>query len=348
MISNNLPINTSTVAYDNNARNARGVVPKEMDSNPISVTSTRDSAEVAPSRADSFDVDALVKQIWSFTSGRLAQAEASGASDKQMNSMWQAAEKGVKTGFSEAKEALEDLGQLDDALKMKIDTAFGQIMDKLSERDLSNVSNVDSQPKSETLPAAMDRRIGVAQYERQTFSLDLKTNQGDTILIRSVAENKSTLDDQRFGSTSSTRWTTASSNGFELIIKGDLNDQERADLDALLAQVNEVANEFYTGNYDTAFSMASDLSIDGSSLKTMDLNLTEVKSQAVGVYAAMADDRPTLPKGLNALKEYADKLVDAQTNWQKRFDSSDSFIEAMKNHPVNDGSLTQRMMSLLG
>jgi hypothetical protein len=263
--------------------------------------------------------------------------------------MWAAAEKGVKQGFSEAKDVLDDMGELDDALKLKIDSAFGQIMDKLADRDLSATPEKSNpvEVRPQPISAPIDRQINMYQYERQTFSLNLTTNQGDQILIRSVAESESTLEDKRFGRESSTQWGNHQTSGFQLVIKGDLNEKEAADLDKLLAQVNEVANEFYEGDYQKAFDMASDLNINGSSLRSMDLSMKEVEAKGVGVYADVAEQPSRLPKGLQPLKEYADKLVANQEQWYERFQSKESFMKAIENHPMNNGKLFDTLSGLL-
>ncbi len=309
---------------------------KDLDQQPISTHEVEDSEAV--SRASNFDVDALVNQIWDFASARIATAEAGGASESELDDMWKAAEKGVSQGFGEAKDILEDMGQLDEALGYKIDTAYGEIMDKLGDRSTAKEPNMAevNLPKVQKAP---DRLVEIQQYERQTFSLNLRTNEGDKIQIRSVVESSSSLEDSRFGNKSSTVWGNQQSSGFELIIKGDLNDQERSDLDTLLAEINDLAYEFYEGDYETAFNMAQELNIDGSSLKSMRLSMTEVEQKAASVYSEAAEKPTVLPKGLTSLREYADKLIAAQNKWASNFNSPDSFLESLSNHPKNHGSL---------
>lgn len=341
----------TSVNYDRHNRDNRAeYAPKMLDKNPISVNEAKAASEVeAPSKAINFDVDALVDQIWGFARQRITDAKANGASEQELDKMFAAAEKGVKQGFGEAKDILEGLGQLDEPLALKINSAFGQIMDRLDDQDLTVGSKVTlpSPAQAKPIAAPVDRQINMYQYERQTFSLNLTTNQGDQILIRSVAESESTLEDKRFGRESSTVWGSQQSSGFQLIIKGDLNEQEAADLDALLAQVNEVANEFYEGDYQKAFDMASELNINGSSLRSMDLSMKEVEAKGVGVYADVAEQPSRLPKGLQPLKEYADKLIANQDKWFERFNSRESFLSAVEHHPMNNGKLFDTLSSLL-
>ncbi len=350
MLPNLLNSHSSSVSYSSYQSRFESQSYQKLDQQPISTQQAEktESARDATSKADNFDVDALVKQIWSFASARIAKAEADGASEAELDSMWKAAKQGVTQGFSEAKDVLDGLGELDDPLEMKIDSAFGQIMDKLDERSLEPMDNIQtSVPVPTTKPTSPDRAISLYQYERQTFSLDLTTAQGDKIQIRSVAEESSTADDLRFGRLSSTQWSHSETSGFSLVIKGDLNEQEAADLDALLANVNELAEEFYNGDYETALEKAQALSIDGTTLKSMDLSMQETQQKGASVYAEMAGQPSALPKGLEPLKQYAQKLMDAQEKWQAQFNSAKDFLTSLENHPRNNGALSRAAHSLM-
>ena len=329
----------------------------KYEQNPI-VSQANAQAEQAEestdsARAEQFDVSGLVDQIWSFASHRIEDAMAEGASEEELESLWQAAEKGVTAGFSEAKDILDGLGELDDSLALKIDSAYGQLMDKLAER---NVESAAVTAPATTAPPApndsagsrVDRAISLYQYQRQTFALDLKTNEGDTIQIRAVNESAASAEDYRFGKLSSTSWSSAQSSGYELIVNGNLNEQEMADLDALLAEVNTLADEFYSGQLDKAFDLASELSIDGTSLMSLDLSLQEVETKGAAVYAQTAGARDRLPAGLVPLRNYADQLVAAQDLWQSRFDSAQGLLDSIVNHPRDNGSLTRFAEQLIG
>lgn len=348
MISNlNYPQSVAVIGAVDYRSSQPATVKSDPNAEPISTDGIASSA--ATSRADNFNVDALVEQIWGFASARIATAQANGASDSELESLWQSAEKGVKQGFGEAKDYLEGLDAMDDPLTLKINSAFGQIIDKLSARDLSAVVPSPATPTAAPAQAesAQQRVANLYQYERQSFALNLTTEQGDQILIRSVAEQEARLEDQQFGRNSSTNWGSRQSNEFSLVIKGDLNEQEAADLDLLLAQVNELAAEFYEGDYDTAFKMAADLNIDGTSLKSLDLSMKEVEQKSVSVYSQTSDLPARLPKGLEPLRQYAEKLVAAQRQWTEKFNAPEEFLQTLQNHPTNHGRLGQIASLLL-
>ncbi|MHA7878182.1 MAG: DUF5610 domain-containing protein [Saccharospirillum sp.] len=296
----------------------------------------------APDTANNFDVEGLVNNLWGFMKGRIEQAQASGASEKELDKLWQAAEKGLKQGFGEAKEVLQSLGKLSEPLTEKIDQAYEQLTEALEKRDL-NATLATSEPvKSDSA----SRQIDLYQYRERTFSLDVKTREGDSVTIRVLNQQEASASGVQSDGRSSLAWGRSDSAGFSLIIEGDLNDDERADIEALLGQVNELANDFYRGNYDVAWEKAQALNIEGSSLLTMDLNLRSVEARGVGVYESVGGERP-VPKGLASLAQYARELVDAQKGWQDRFDSPKGLLQALENHPMNKGSLGDMARALL-
>ncbi|EAR08021.1 hypothetical protein MED297_15665 [Reinekea sp. MED297] len=342
-----MPATASQWSYSSTYSRYESQSYQKLDQPPVSTqgaakTENANDAE-ATSAAQNFNVDALVDKIWSFASERIAKAKADGASEEELASLWEAAEKGVEQGFSEARDVLSAMGEDSDELTMKIDSAYGQLMDKLGERNLDDAESSGSaqstEPAATRNNAVVDRMIQMQQYERQTFSLDLKTSEGDVIQIRAVNENAASLSDSRFGRQASTQWSSVEMGGYSLMVKGDLNEQEMEDLDALLGEVNELAEEFYNGDYQTAFSMAKDLNIDGTTLKSLNLSMQEVEQKAASVYAETAGETTRLPRGLEPLQQYAEKLMQAQEKWQERFEAPSEFLKTLGNHPMNRGEM---------
>ena len=348
------------------------------------------------SRADSFNVDELVETIYNFTSSRVAEAQANGATEEEVSALWDEALSGVEKGFGEAKEILEDMDLLDEALAMKINSAYGQIVDKMEQEKISSddvsamVSNAildeteisDAErneltgvqrsaadessvqalnvnerliDKLSDLPVVNDQKLSWGgqvntdydYYQSQTFSLDIKTSEGDTIQIRSAVQDASYFESAISGRSLSAQWTTESSSGYSLSIEGDLNEQELADLDALLAEVNSLANEFYDGSLDKAFEMASSIGIDGTSLSSMNLSLREVESYATSMYESNSPSASKVPQGLEPLKEYAEKLIEQQQKWQEQFNSEEGLLAALMNHPRSTNDLGEFAAQLL-
>ncbi|TCS42439.1 DUF5610 domain-containing protein [Reinekea marinisedimentorum] len=343
-----------------------------------------EKTEASSSRAENFNVSQLVDTLYSFTSSRVTEAQANGASEEEISALWDDALSGIEKGFGEAKDILEDMDLLDEDLEMKINSAYGQIVDKIEqqksgEADVAAMVSdaiVDETAPESTEPAQaaatpvaadsddnngmqalnvnerlIDKLsdlpvvngqtlsrggrldISSSYYQSQTFSLDIKTSEGDTIQIRSATEDSGYFESLSRGRSLSTQWTTESSSGYSLYIEGDLNEQELADLDALLADVNSLANEFYNGSLDTAFEMASSIGIDGSSLSSMNLSMREVESYGTTMYESNSPRSSRVPQGLEPLKEYAEKLIEQQQQWQERLNSREGLLSALMNHP---------------
>ena len=330
-VSSILPPQAKPFALNNASRGAE----KASAGAATDVTKTSDATS-------KFDVDALVNNLWGFMKGRIAEAQAKGASEQELEKMWQAAERGLKQGFGEAKDILKSMGKLSDSLGGKIDQAYGRLTDALEARDLSAMATVTGEQSG-----AVGRKIDIYQYQERSFSLDLKTREGDSVTIRVVSSQEAAASQRSGEGWSAIQWGRTDMAGFDVMIEGNLNEQERADIEALLGQVNELANDFYSGNFDLAWEKAQALNIEGTSLLSMDLNLRSVEAKGVGVYEQVSGDK-TLPKGLSPLVQYAKDLVNAQKDWQQRFDSSTGLLKALENHPLNKGGLGNMARALLG
>lgn len=302
------------------------------------------NAQQAESAASKFDVDELVDNLWSFMRGRLSQAKASGANDAEMDKLWSAAEKGIKQGFGEARDVLKSMGKLDGALEGKIDEAYGRLEEALANRDLN--ADVTQSDKAVAPSGSANRSIGIYQYEQRTFSLDVTTAEGDKVTIYVDRRTEAAAEKLSGDGWSSLSWGKVESGQFELSIEGDLNDQEKSDLTALLQEVGDLADEFYDGDLDVAFQQAQALSISGTSLASLDLSMRSVQAKGVAAYQQAGGDSASLPRGLEPLRDYARELVDAQQRWMDQLGSEQGLVEAMANHPRNDGRLSDFLESL--
>lgn len=310
-------------------------------------TTEAKAADAAPSASKPFNVKALTDNLWGFVQGRLADAQASGASEAEMEKLWQAAEKGLEKGFFEAKSVLKSLGRLDEPLNEKIDQAYSRLTETLKQRDVeAKAPPVEEAPAPET--SAVSRGVSLYQYRERTFTLDVATREGDRITIHVQNSQEASAEQHSEAGWSQTRWGQSESDMFSLRIEGDLSEQERDDLDRLLGDVNTLANEFYDGDIGVAWEQAQAIDINGSSLASMDLNLRSVETRGAAAYQRQARPEATeLPRGLAPLQQYARDLVQAQTDWQDRFSSDKGFFDALDNHPRNDGRLAHMARELL-
>ena len=315
------------------------------DTQPTQTPKDAQTVKPGGEAAKSFDVDGLVDNLWGFMKGRLAEAKASGASEQEMDKMWSAAERGLEKGFNEAKDVLRSLGKMSEPLGERIDQAYNNLTGILDDRDLS--AQAPKARETDQEPVA-NRHISLYQYQEQTFSLDVKTQEGDTITVRVSNQSEAGAESRQGDGWSSIQWGRSDNNAFSLQIEGDLNDAERADLDKLLGEVNTLANEFYDGDLNVAWEQAQALSIDGTSLSSMNLNMREVEAKGVSAYQQEQAGGQAMPKGLEPLRQYAQELISAQQDWMSSLNSRTGLAESLANHPRNEGGLERFARELLG
>ncbi|PTY36506.1 hypothetical protein BGP77_04200 [Saccharospirillum sp. MSK14-1] len=340
MLSNLSALTPSIAGYQ---RAGSGQSPEPGVARSVNAPAKAEESGSTQSAASQFNVDELVDNLWSFMRGRLSQAKASGASEADMDKLWAAAEKGIKQGFGEARDVLESMGKLDNALEGKIDQAYGRLEEALANRDLNaEVTHGNSTQISQS----GSRSIGIYQYEQRTFSLDVTTAEGDKVTIHVDRRTEAAAEKTSGDGWSSLSWGKVESGQFDLSIEGDLNDQEKADLKALLQEVGDLADEFYDGDLGVAFEQAQALSISGTSLASLDLSMRSVQAKGVSAYQQAGGEGQSLPRGLEPLREYARELVDAQQRWMDSLNSERGLVEALSNHPRNDGQLSSFLDSL--
>lgn len=135
-----------------------------------------------------------------------------------------------------------------------------------------------------------------SDYQRdESMSFSLTTRDGDVVEINmmSVANarfdyNSSTMSG--FQSEDFSAQTSAESR-FSMQIKGDLDEKEMKAINELLTQVDELAQQFFSGDFDQAFQYAQDIGFDSSQLAsfTLDLNLTEQQQVQASQASAYRD-----------------------------------------------------------
>lgn len=283
-----------------------------------------------------FDADAVIDTVMTHIGKRIDQARSNGASEADLKSMMDAARSGVETGFKQAREQIDALSKLDEPLAEKIDAAEQGIYDGIDEleEDLFN-------PQAELIKANTVEYAKSYERTQNSFSFELTTQEGDVVKIQAMSDYESyqaALKAQGDGKELYARYSEQNSaSGFNLLVEGDLNDEEMAAIESLMAQVNDLAGEFYTGDLGTAFDMAMNLTSDADQIAQFSLNL---KQSYVGVqeYGAMKGEgalgnkgyaADLLPKGLaEPLANFAQGVKEAAQT-ADQFANSRSLLESL-------------------
>ncbi|WP_040640888.1 DUF5610 domain-containing protein [Halopseudomonas pelagia] len=257
-------------------------------------------------KADDFAPAKVAERILGFIGGRLESQKASGADTTQLQKMYDQAAKGVEQGFKEARKILDGMGVLAGNIAADIDQTYDLIQSGLA--DIAE--RLLPQPAEQT--PALSANASRLEAQSQTFDLSVTTREGDKLRI-SVAQASASMSNSQVDTGGNrVQGERIQVGGWQVDIEGDLNDQEREALNALLGQVQELADAFYSGDYAGAFDRALELNLDGSQLASMSLNLTQTSMRQVSETYGRVAGQDTPSSAVNSdLRDYAAGLLEA-------------------------------------
>lgn len=262
-----------------------------------------------------FTPDKVADRILGFVGQRLRNEAANGADPEKLQGLLTQARQGVEKGFAEARKILDGMGLLKDQVASDIDTTYDKIQNGL--QGLQSMYTAKTPGDSVTVAASSERFEGSAQ----TFDLQITTRDGDRlkISIANAAANWSKSSATVVGDGSSTLFEASRNGGslqigaWQVEVEGTLDDDERAALEKLFKQVQDISSDFYSGNLGGAFDRAMQLDIDGSQLAYMSLQLTQTSvREATDTYGSVAQQGGQVASAVNDnLMNYARSLLDA-------------------------------------
>lgn len=127
--------------------------------------------------------------------------------------------------------------------------------------------------------SAVQNAVNYDRSERGT--LTLLTQEGDTVKLKFLNSESYNAQNQQFeggGSVlSDFSMSGSNSSNFKVVVEGDLNGEELSAIRGVLVQAREMANNFYDGNVESAFSTAGQFQMDSEQLAnvSMQFNLRE-------------------------------------------------------------------------
>ncbi|MDO3384187.1 DUF5610 domain-containing protein [Gilvimarinus algae] len=221
--------------------------------------------------------------ILGFIERQLERDLAAGADKAALQSRLEAGLAGFKKGFNEAKEQLEALGQLSPAVAKDIgktyDLVTGGVEDLAGKFGLSQ----SDEPVWSAPPPGSAINARYEYASAQSFNFEVRTREGDVITIEAASSRGDSASWYQNDSGAGFAQASVSSSEYRISVEGDINDEERAALDSLLGQVNQLADEFFTGDLETAFNNALSLGYDKEQISGFALNLTRVEIQRASV-----------------------------------------------------------------
>jgi hypothetical protein len=129
-------------------------------------------------------------------------------------------------------------------------------------------------------------------------------------------------------------------NTFSFSVNGELDKDELKAIGQLIADTNELAEEFFNGDIETAFNQALELGFDEQELSSFALQLTKVENTAViKAYETVSrfdsdsvDSDPA--KAVKPVADYLDKLLNVLDGARLRLEDTNSY-ENVVNELIN-------------
>lgn len=268
-------------------------------------------------KANDYTPEKVAGRILGFIEQRLQSEQAAGADTGKLQKLLDQARSGMEKGFAEARKILDGMGVLQGKVASDIDDTYQKIQDGFS--DLDKRFNPDAALVEGSANSAAYSERFAAQAE--TFEMSVTTREGDRLRI-SIAQasanwSQSGVVASSNGNGSSVVASSQSGSlqigAWQVSVEGELDDEERAALEKLFGQVQELSDKFYAGDLSGAFDRAMALEMDGEQLASMSLRLTQTTvRQATDAYSAVAQEGGQAASAVNSsLIDYAQGLLEA-------------------------------------
>jgi hypothetical protein len=287
-----------------------------------------------------FDFDKVAKTIMDFVGGSIIAAKAGGASDDELKEMFAQGRAGANLGIDQALGELKDLAMLDNDLNQGIEKSRDIVnisLDDLYEQ-MFPTEKVPSTNVELEAPSATKVKLDSELYTSNSKSGDLTitTTDGDIVSI-SFSELQETATKERYqyaesGKGVSENYSMASSQyhevNFSYSVEGDLDDDEKAAIEALIKDVNSLQKDFFSGNVDKAFEKALELGFDNEQIASFSMDLQQTQTSYVSqTYAEVSgfDEKllPSAAKELKPLLDFLDQFKQLQETAEKLLSKND-------------------------
>jgi hypothetical protein len=268
-------------------------------------------------KANDFTPDKVAGRILGFIEQRLQSEQAAGADTSRLQKVLEQTRNGVEKGFAEARKILDGMGVLKGKVASDIDDTYQKIQDGFSDLDKRFNPGAALVEGSSKVTAYSERFAAQAE----TFEMSVTTRDGDRLRISiaqaSAFRSQTGVVASSNGTGSSVAASSQSSSlqigAWQVSVEGELDEGERAALEKLFGQVQELSNKFYSGDLSGAFDRAMALEMDGEQLASMSLRLTQTTvRQATDAYSTVAQDGGQAASAVNnSLIDYAQGLLEA-------------------------------------
>jgi hypothetical protein len=124
--------------------------------------------------------------------------------------------------------------------------------------------NDDMQSRDGISSYKSTQRLILESLKKETQDITLTTKEGDTVMISAFSQTKSSYMGFDYtelvkGKMSSAKTETGSAsteNEFEMTVKGDLNEEEMADIKKIIGQLDQIMNDLVSGDMKSVIPRA--------------------------------------------------------------------------------------------
>ena len=304
-----------------------------------------------------FDFEQVANNVLSFVEKAVMKAKGKGADDQALAGMLDKARQGIDEGFGQAREELAAMGQDTGEVNEGVDKSYDLIQKGL-ERFEEKLFGPGEAGQLNALEQLSETEINYSLSK--SSSISIQTNDGDTVTIdfaEALAYQRSEMtgayaSNNEDGSTTSGAFSQLSESryhavGFSFSVEGELDEDEKAAIGALVQDVSELADEFFNGDLDKAFEQATQLGFDENELSGFSLKMTRTESVSVAqAYAQVAEygpnERPTggFEQGEGAQGQNMQQLMRPVVNY---FNDLMAFLEQAREK-LQEGSDLQSLV----
>jgi len=314
--------------------------------------------------SDDFSPEKVANRIGDFVAQGLEAARRSGRSEEDIQNMYNAAVSGVEKGFAEARDILDNLGMLQGSIAENIDATEEQTFSALDALNPSLRDTINSN--------TISRLTAAERFDQaESLSLTVTTQDGDEVTINFASQSRS---EQSYGIETDGSSTSALFNisrseesSYQFSVNGDLDNDEIDALQNLIKDVNEIAGEFFDGDIQKAFDIASEYQMDKSELSSMNLQLSQTEqyssiakysqvenqnavtqdaAKRLGNYAQSFEGVTTDPKldFVNEIREFSQELLESLVTQDARYREADNDKQHQHNQRLDTiNELANRM-----
>lgn len=297
--------------------------------------------------------DRAAGNILLFIERQLHADAEQGRTPEQLQSRLDAGLKGFLEGFNDAQEQLSQMGLLSDAMSAEIGQTYDKVLKGLGQLaqelglDDSAIKAADHSESATSAPVELGSPVsfggemrGVIKAQK-SFEFSVQTQEGDIVKI-SASSRFSAKSVMGPGGTST---GMAQSQQFNLTIEGDLNAEELASINDLLEQVNNISEQFFSGDLDTAFQTALDLEFNAEDIAGFAVDLKQSVVQKVRTtYGQDSQETSPLRSRMQPLGQMA-VYVQAALDSAKQFLNSTAMLESLLTGNHEESATESPMLS---